>query len=210
MRHDIYQLTEYLKQYSFTPNTFAEIGSRDGHDSHYISNYWGIPNKNVYIFEAHQGCYKSIIDLYPQYNTFNVAINNKTSPTEFNAGIIGEEPNVGISSLLNRSNNPTFKSELIKIDGWSLDDIIKELNLPPIDLIKIDVEGATHKVLEGYSQNIINTKYIQIELETKVVWDNQMIHDDIITIMDKLGFEVINDIILSHNQNDTLFKNKNL
>ena len=53
MRHDIHQLTELLKQENFQPKSFVEIGSRDGHDTSYISQYWSLDSKNCYIIEAH-------------------------------------------------------------------------------------------------------------------------------------------------------------
>lgn len=211
MRSDIYQLTDFLRQNGIVNsdiNTFAEIGSRDGHDSDYIKKFWDLKNQDVYIFEAHPECYKSIRSRYPLYKSYNVAVTNKTGIVGFNAGVVGKEPNVGISSLLERSNNPDFIYDRIEVDGWALDDIVTTLNLPKLDIIKIDVEGATKQVLSGFEKNIINTKFIQIELETEIVWDNQTIYNEIVDLMSLYGFDVVNDVVISNNQKDTLFKNK--
>jgi hypothetical protein len=89
MRHDIHQLTDLLKQENFEPTSFIEIGSRDGHDTHYISHYFNINSVNCFIIEAHPQCFKNIISQYPQYRTFNIAASNQTGIIYFNAGIFG-------------------------------------------------------------------------------------------------------------------------
>jgi len=209
-RSDINQLTTFLKENeNFTPTTFAEIGSWNGRDAVQIANYWNILPQNVYIFEAHPKCYEYIQKTYPGFNSFHVAVTDKTAPVSFNAAVVGKESNIGMSSLLPLKDPSNFTSELIEVDGWALDEIIKELKLPPIDLIKIDVEGATDLVLKGFKENIKNTKYIQIELETKECWKSQSLYKDIINYMDTLGFKVILDVKVAHDQNDTLFKNIN-
>lgn len=209
-RADIHQLTTFLKvNENFTPTTFAEIGSWDGRDATQIADYWNIPPQNVYIFEAHPNCYEFIKRTAPKHNVFHVAITDKTSPVSFNAAVVGKESNLGMSSLLSLKDSSNFVSEVVEVDGWAMDDIVEELKLPPIDLIKIDVEGATDLVIKGFEKNIKNTKYIQIELETKECWKGQSLHTDVINYMDALGFKVILDTKVAHDQNDTLFKNVN-
>ena len=209
MRHAIRQLTEYIKQQGYTPTSFAEIGSRDGHDTNYVARYWGITPNRCYIFEAHPDCFSFIKQTYPTFNTFGVAVSNKTEPVSFHAARIGEETNVGISSVLDR-DKPEWVSDLITVDGWRMDDIIKQLHLPTIDLVKIDVEGLGLEVLEGFGDLLQNVKYIQIELETIEVWKGQTLYEDVVAFMGSQNFSVADNVVLSHNQNDTLFVNNTL
>ena len=53
MRHDIHQLTDLLKQENFEPTSFIEIGSRDGHDTHYIRHYFNINSENCFMIWTH-------------------------------------------------------------------------------------------------------------------------------------------------------------
>lgn len=207
MRHDIRQLTEYIKKTGYVPNTFAEIGSRDGHDTRYIQQYWNLDPNNCFIFEAHPGCFDYIKKTYPQYHSFNVAVSNKTAPVTFYAAKIGEESNVGISSVLDR-DNPGWKADSVTIDGWRMDDIINQLDLPILDVLKIDVEGLGLEVLQGFGKFLSTIKFVQVELETVEVWKGQTLHSDVVQFMDANGFKVAEDIVLSHNQNDTLFTRK--
>ena len=207
MRHDIIQLTTLIKGEGFQPNSFIEIGSRDGHDAAYISQFWDLHPSNCYIIEAHPECFLNIINQYPQFRTLNIAASNITAPVMFNAGVFGREENVGISSLLTRTSTP-FISEQVEIDGWRMEEVMDQLQVDGFDFIKIDVEGFGLQVLEGFGEKIKNTKYIQIELETQQVWEGQSYYDDVIIYLTSLGFEILDEINLDGVQKDVLFINK--
>lgn len=206
MRHDIRQLTDLLKAYNFAPESFVEIGSRDGHDTYHISQYWRLKPQKCYIIEAHPDCYENITKQYPQFNTFNIAATNKTQPITFNAGIFGQEENVGISSILERTYSP-FISRKVEVDGWRMEEVMDSLKIPSFDFMKIDVEGLGLEVLQGFGSKITNTKYIQIEVETQQVWQNQSYYADILEYLQVKGFAVLEEQTLDDVQKDVIFKN---
>lgn len=209
MRYDITQLTDLLKAENFNPTNFIEIGSRDGHDTHYICNYWNLSAPNCFIIEAHPGCYEFIKNTYPYYNTMNVAASNVTGVITFNAGIIGKESNIGISSVLQRKID-TFLSEPVELDAWRMDDVMNYFQIEKFDFMKIDVEGFGLEVLLGFGEKLKNTQYIQIELEVSQVWENQSYYKDVVDYLASLGFEVLQDIKICELQHDVLFKNTRL
>jgi FkbM family methyltransferase len=206
MRHDIRQLTEALKD-KIKINSFIEIGSRDGHDTNYISYYWKLDPNKCYIIEAHPGCYNNIISTYPQYQTINVAASDSTGVVKFNAGVIGEEENVGISSLLDRTLSP-FISEKVEVDAWRMDEMMLHLNIDEFDLAKIDVEGFALQVLKGFGDKLNNFKALQIELEVKQVWSEQSFYQDVVDYLNKFNFIILDEIDLDGIQKDVLFINK--
>jgi|UPI000374DB87 FkbM family methyltransferase len=205
MRADLKQLTDLIK---IPITSFAEIGSRDGHDSHYVSQYHKLNPSKVYIFEAHPGCFNYINKTYPHYNSFNVAITKKNGVLKFNAGVIGEEKNVGISSLLVRTPEYNdFISKEVEVDGWKMESILEHLNIEGFDLLKIDVEGAGLDVLMGFGDKLQNTKFLQIELEYVSVWEGQSLYEETKKYLNSVGFEIIEEINLDDVQCDVLFKN---
>lgn len=209
MRYDLLMLeigVNNLLQYQ--PQNFIEIGSRDGHDTHTISNILSIEPANCYIFEAHPDCFANIQKQYPQYNSVNCAISNKTEPIIFNAGIIGIEGNIGCSSILDDTNG-TFQSKKVTVDGWRFDDIYKHVGLGVVDLVKIDVEGHTYEVLEGFGKILQCTKAIQLELEHKESWKDQKLYHDISNFLIKNSFEQVFYVKHSHDQSDSFWVNKN-
>lgn len=207
MRHDIRQLTLLLKERNFTPSNFIEIGSRDGHDTNYISYFWNLPPSKCFIIEAHPGCYQNIIHQYPQYVTFNIAASDKTGVVTFNAGVIGKEGNVGSSSLLPRSN-AVFISEPVEIDGWRMEEVMDQIKIDSFDFMKLDVEGFALQVLKGFGDKINNTKAIQVELEVKQIWEGQSYYQDVVTYLDKYGFTILDEVVLDEYQKDILFIKK--
>ena len=209
MRYDIFQLTNLIKDKNFTPTSFIEIGSRDGHDTAHICKFWNLIPSNCYIIEAHPTCFHNIISQYPQFNTFNIAASNKTEPVSFNAGVFGKEENIGVSSILNRTYSP-FISEKIEVDGWRMEEVMDQLQIEKFDFMKIDVEGLGLQVLEGFGEKIKNTKYIQIELEIQQVWEGQSYYNDVVFYLNNLGFEILNEVNLDGVQKDVIFKNKNI
>jgi FkbM family methyltransferase len=191
----------------YQPQNFLEIGSRDGHDTHTISNNLSIEPSNCYIFEAHSDCFVNIQEQYPQYNSFNCAVSNKTELITFNAGIVGIEDNIGCSSILDDATG-TFRSKKVTVDGWRFDDISKHIGLSTVDLVKIDVEGHTHEVLEGFGESLRRTKAIQLELEHKEGWKGQKLYQDISNFLISNSFEQVFYVKHSHDQSDSFWANK--
>ena len=207
-RRDIEQLTSILKGHNFKPTNFIEVGSRDGHDTDYVCHYWRLDPSDCYIIEAHPDCYNYIVNTYPQYQTYNIAASDKTEPVRFNAGVVGEEENIGISSVLNRTWSP-FISREVEVDGWRMDEVMSTIKVDKFDFMKIDVEGFGLQVLQGFGDKLRNTTYIQIELENKQIWEGQAFYDDVVNYLTNLGFSVIDQVCPDGIQSDVLFENKN-
>jgi FkbM family methyltransferase len=209
MRHDIEQLTTILKQRNIELTSFIEIGSRDGHDTNYVRHYWGLDSNKCFIIEAHPGCYEYISNTYPQYPALNIAASNKTEIIEFNAGIIGVEKNVGVSSVLTRTVDE-FISNRITVDAWRMDEVMQYNEIESIDFAKIDVEGYALQVLQGFGDKLETFKALQIELETKQVWNDQSYYSEVVEYLNAHDFEILHEVKLDEYQTDVLFIKKNL
>jgi FkbM family methyltransferase len=203
-RFDLKQLTDILKIFDFSIDSFIEIGSRDGHDTDFIAKYWNIPFENCLIIEAHPDCYKNIIDTY-QYKTINIAASNTNEKIFFNAGIIGEEENVGKSSVLVENAHHGFISKKVEIESYRMDYIMNNNNIESFDLCKIDVEGFGLEVLQGFGDKIKGFKAIQIELETNQIWEKQSYYNDVVNYLKCFDFEILSQIVLTGSQRDVLF-----
>jgi FkbM family methyltransferase len=211
IRYDMIQLTDTLLSEKFKPTNFIEIGSRDGHDTSYVCNYWNLSPSNCYIIEAHPDCYNYITQTYPSFNVFNIAASDKTEPLKFNAGIVGIENNIGMSSVL-KLNNGDFKSQEVTVGGWRLEDVMNELNIISFDFMKLDVEGFALNVLKGFGPKLKLTKYIQVELEDVEIWSSQSYYSEVVNYLQTMNFNILQDIVLDESgvQLDVLFKNNNL
>ena len=70
---------------------------------------------------------------------------------------------------------------------------------------KIDIEGFALQVLKGFGDKITGFKAIQIELETKEVWEGQSYYQDVVDYLKEYGFETLSQIVLNDIQRDVLF-----
>jgi FkbM family methyltransferase len=202
MRHEINQLTTELP---FTPITFMEIGSRDGHDTKHVADYWKLNPEDCYIIEAYPALCDRIKEMYPQFNTFSFAASNEIGTVEFNAVPLSYNENtIGVSSMLNRGDMPYEK---ITVQANTITNFLDYLGLEGIDLIKIDVEGFTQEVLDGFGDKLQNIKAFQIETEKWQSWEGQKIHDEIVEFMESKGFTLLSKYDAWISQYDCLFIN---
>lgn len=205
MRHEINQLTTELP---FTPVTFMEIGSRDGHDTKEVADYWSLIPSNCYIIEAYPALCDRIKQLYPQFNTFGFAASNKIGTIEFNAvPLTDHDNNIGISSIL-ECVAYSVPSTKISVETNTVSNFLDQQGLTGVDLIKIDVEGFTQEVLNGFGDKLQNIKALQIETEKTEMWKGQKIHDNIVEFMEANGFMLLSKYDAWGNQYDCLFINK--
>jgi FkbM family methyltransferase len=207
MRNEINQLTKELKEF-FTPKTFLEIGSRDGHDTKEVADYWNLDPKNCFIIEAHPILFKRIKETYPQFNTYHLAASNVKGEVEFNAILPenGENP-VGTSSIL----QPLvyhFSHEKVTVECDIMFNFLNSIYMDSPDLVKIDVEGFTYEVLQGFGDKLQRINAIQLETEKSEMWKDQKVHDDILKLMEENGFVLHTRYDAWDNQYDCLFLNQ--
>lgn len=204
MRNEINQLTTELP---FTPVTFMEIGSRDGHDTKAVADYWNLVPDNCYIVEAYPALCDRIKTQYPEFNTFGFAASDKIGTVEFNAVPLTDHANnIGISSIL-ECTAYDVPSDKITVPTNTISNFLGEIGLLGVDLIKIDVEGFTQEVLNGFGDKLQNIKALQIETEKSEMWKGQKIHDDIVAFMESKGFTLLSKYDAWGNQYDCLFVN---
>jgi hypothetical protein len=154
--------------------------------------------------------YANIIQAYPQYNTINVAASDVTGAVDFNAGIFGQEANVGISSVLTRTLNDTFISEKVKVNAVRMDELMLSSNIDGFDLAKIDVEGFAMQVLKGFGDKLRKFKALQLELEIQEVWEGQSLYQDVVDYLRDFRFRVLDEVQMCAYQKDVLFINEEL
>jgi FkbM family methyltransferase len=174
---------------TIVPKTILEIGSRDGHDSNTLKNFFGIKNENVWVVEPNPNQVVKIKKDYPQFNIVEKAIFNENKQIEFNC--VEDENFIGISSLFDRVDNfynnvKTKKIIVESITGTQLMEMIDT----EIDLCKIDVEGLTYEVIESFKEKINLIKSIHVECEHVEIWKNQKLFFDMHKLLTDNNFKM--------------------
>jgi len=162
--------TDYILEYSPQINTIAEIGSRDGVDTIFLSELF--QTKNNYIFEADpnliDGINKNLKnhDYKSNYEVFNIALGNENKEVDFLSVDKEKYNNLGVGSLFeinfhNREkSDPDFNRESVQKKVQVELKKYSSLKLETPDLIAMDVQGAELDVLKGFENLLKKVKFI--------------------------------------------------
>jgi len=154
-------LTNIIRQLLMPGDCFLDIGANVGYFSALASLTVG-ENGQVLSFEAAPSTYQRLQvlannNLFNNIKTFNCAVSDTNGEVEFHCG---PSDHTGIASMRELGIKA---SSTIKVQAICLDNILKEI--PPVRLIKIDVEGAEMLVSLGMKHLLQRDKpYIIVEV----------------------------------------------
>lgn len=183
------QFIEWLAAWStLKVNNIFEIGANFGQDAEYLALKLKVPFDHVYVFEAHPGLYNVIKKIH-KFNSYNYAVYNEEKSIKFNALPINAK-NTGISSLLTLNYKEV---QPVVVDAIRMDSFMEKENIPKIDFLKIDVEGCSYEVLEGFGErlNDVNSIHIECEHVQNVYGQKNYLFCDIRYILEKFNFEMV-------------------
>lgn len=174
---------------TLVPKVIFEIGANLAQDAKQLAAGFGLDDLSVWVFEPHpELC--SIIRSDTNFNAFQVAISNYDGYSNLRAVSLNDAANHGISSLRNRT---TFSQEEfidIRVPVYRMDTFIKNYGIKSIDFLKIDVEGSTLEVLEGFGDHIDRVVSLHVESEHMEHWDGQKLWPDVREFLEK-HFELV-------------------
>lgn len=192
------------------PKSVLEIGSRDGVDAFFISDYFSISPNQVFVVEPHPKHIDIIKEWYPNFKLFPYAISPEYGMIRFDA-VEAESWDVrGQSSILPRhENHPQIGENWIEVACITGKMLLGEIGLPEIDLIKIDVEGYTYEVLKSFGDDLRKLKFLHLEMETIEYWKGQKLYPEVSDYLINMGFEeVYNEKFIYAPQFDSFWKRK--
>jgi FkbM family methyltransferase len=203
-RLELKALIKIINEYDLPIKTFLEVGSRNGSDADFVCKKLNLKPENVFIVEAHPGFYKYISSKFTDYNVFNYGAWSENGELDFHASLDFED---GRSSLIDRDiYKENFKS--VTVSTRTIDHMIENDFKSSIDCCKIDVEGASYEVLQGFVRNLQNVKALQIETEQKVIWNNQHCYDDVYNLLESTKFKKVWELKLGKTQIDSIWIKK--
>jgi FkbM family methyltransferase len=180
-----------------------EIGSLDGVDSLLFKNHY--PEANVF-------CIEGLPDNYNQY------LKDLTNITPINAVIADYDGIIkyhykninGIHGILDRGQE--YGSKVLELPCYTIKTICENYKINSIDIVKIDVEGATYEILNSMGDILKTIKIMHIETESYPFFNNQKLHDTVSDFLIEKGFTMIDMSsvnIAGGLQHDSVWINKN-
>lgn len=162
--HDVYsngELTIIKKISTLTPSVIIDGGANIGSYSVLCQKY--NPSTTIYSFEPVENTFKKLCKTVEKYN--NIQPINKGLYKENCTKEINLYPSDTHSSIVNIQGSADQSTERIKIELIKGDDFMKENNIPKVDLLKIDVEGAEYDAILGFEEHIKSGSIKMIQFE---------------------------------------------
>lgn len=184
--YEILLKTKYKSEYFFpteiNPKVIFDIGGNIGITAVFMARLF--PNAKIFSFEPMYENYEILLKNTKYYHNIKCFI--------FGLGSINGNFKVYLSEDSDNFGGISFypDSKGNKIEPYvdckvvNVNDIIKELNLDSIDLIKIDTEGAEYDILHALKQKILS----------KTLWITGELHGnkdfELLSYLNSLGFSI--------------------
>ncbi len=220
----------YKDEFKECAKSILEIGSRDGKDAELLRSCCDLTSNDVYVVEPHPFSYRQIIKSFPDIHAYELAIFDKIGVLDFNA-IPPPPPGVelnerylgfmGTSSLLKKNKETYFKIPNMTEAAWAMSNpntwikvlaidgrtLLQLIDKPEIDLVKIDVEGATFQVLKSFGDDLRLLKALHLEVEMIPIWEDEHLYSEIGNLLHYYGFKEISydGIYFGKNQGDNVW-----
>ncbi len=158
--------------------TIVEIGSLNGADSLFFKEQF--PHARVVAIEGLGENFEKYMKQLEGIECVNATVADHNGETTFHV----KDTN-GIHSIFDRGARYGSGRRIVQCSR--LDSIFNE----PIDMMKVDVEGATYEVLVGMGDLLPKTKIMHIETEDYPFFQGQRLHDEVAALLDGAGFTMV-------------------
>jgi FkbM family methyltransferase len=180
-----------------------EIGALDGKDSALYKETY--PNANVYTIEGLTENYEEFLTGRTDIIPINIVV------TDYDGSVDYHKKNVnGIHGIFNRGDK--YGTDLLKgVPCKRFDTLCSEYGIDGVDVLKLDVEGASYEVLKGMGDEIKKIKIMHIETESYPFFSSQRLHDDVVELLTTNGFSMIDMtsvVIDGGKQHDSVWLNE--
>tara|TARA_B100000900_G_scaffold343353_1_gene307040 strand:+ start:1910 stop:2656 length:747 start_codon:yes stop_codon:yes gene_type:complete len=178
--------------------TIFDIGAHHGESLEIFTKYFNSPR--IFSFEPFKESFE-ILSLKKSKlsNTkiFNLGFSNINGSETFYSYKDSKNPNItAVNSTLELNDEnfiPTYSDvQKVECEFMKLDTFIEENNIKYIDLLKIDVQGAEFKVIEGANNSLKDNKIgcVLIEIAIADYYKNQKNFDFYITLFKNYEYEL--------------------
>ena len=212
--------------HSNDPYVIFDVGSRDCLQS--IEFYNAFPNAKIYAFECNPNtldtCRKNISPYTDRITLIEGAVCDYDGEITFhpidqeNTKSSWSDGNPGASSLFkfheeynkyHDSKNENYVQTKITTNCHRLDTVMKKLNIPKVDIIWMDLQGAELLALKGLGDHLNSVQYIHTEVTNCNMYCGGCKTNDILNFT-KYFFENVTNIDLNLKQQDIVLINRNI
>lgn len=187
-------VTNFRKFFGDTAKIIFDVGTRDGKDLEYISNGLSGDNKRLIAFDANPEAAEKTKQNFDYMEVYQTAVSDFNGTDTFMKITHEREDYEGCSTLFSEriANQKDLEGHIeeIPVAVLTMDTILYILNLTDgiIDIVKVDIEGYTWQLLQGFNNNLHNVKLFHLETEKSQTHSNHKNNVEIQKFMEDNGF----------------------
>jgi FkbM family methyltransferase len=190
-------VTNFRKHFDSDAPIIIDIGTRDGDDAYYL--YKKLNSTRVIAVDANVNAISQTKSNYPWMDIIYTAITEKDGQTDFHIVNGEDKESSGTSSVFNKdrsiSPSPEYyadKIQKITVPSTRMDTLLSNLGVnDKIDVVKVDTEGYSWQVLQGFGDRLKDVRLFHLETEKTSVHDHHVTTDKITEFMNNNGFALI-------------------
>ncbi len=161
-----------------------------------FSIYCAMKGAGVVAFEPDpvvHDCLRRNLARFPQVDVLQMALWDQRTTLRFYSAVDKAD-----SSLIKPE---TAVGAVVDVETWPLDEVTRIADLPQIDFLKMDGEGAEPEILRGATKILGRVRRTAIDVAPER--QGEATKDAVITILDSLGFRILNhgarNVLLAEN-----------
>jgi FkbM family methyltransferase len=160
----------------------ADVGAMDGGDTLALAR--AFPGARTIAVEGLQANFDAYLSWLPGVEAYCAVIGGKDGEARF-----FEKSVKGVHSLYERESDDTVRVHPARVE--TLVTFCRHVGIDSIDLLKIDVEGATLDVLEGLGGLATGLKALHVESEDVPFFRGQRLDAEVSACLRGLGFDMV-------------------
>ncbi len=174
------------------PLHLVDVGAHDGDFTFGLGCYTGLLSAVLVEPLPHKAAALRQRFGRPGYHVFDCALADRKGQAELRVNAME-----ATSSLFGARREmpewqgfPLGEECLVTCRQRTLDSVVAEAGLPCVDLLKIDVQGAEHLVLQGGRETLARTGMIWTECSFKPLYAGSSTFSDLYGLLESLGFQL--------------------
>jgi FkbM family methyltransferase len=183
----------YRKFFGSSAKLIIDIGTRDGDDANYLFESLN-GNKVIAIDANPEGAELTKVN-YPWMDVKFSAIADTEGSTTFYQVSSNNKELVGCSSIFSKETamypeHFANNTKPITVPMTRIDTLLKDTE-GLIDVVKVDTEGYTWQVLQGFGKRLKDVKVFHLETERERLHDTHVTYEAVISFMETNGFVLV-------------------
>lgn len=197
VKHDPYLVQKRILNSNVKEPIIFDVGSFHGHVARKYRKLF--PKSSIYCFEPFPDSFnvlKRNLGSDPSFKIFQIGVSDEIGKTLFNSNSFSQTNSILKTDSRGESTwgaGLLDTKDIIEIEISTIDQIVLDLGLEKIDILKMDVQGAEFKVLKGaeksFKKGIINMIYS--EIITMPTYEGQLELEDSLQLFKSIGFKLV-------------------